>query len=127
MPRPLRSSAQGAVLAGGLGSLACTLRAGRNAPRLLLIAIAIWVLVPFVVVFLVDAVSRRWSAAPQSALHVLMVLLALFSLLVYGAELVRPHTPPAFMFVLVPPASLLLMACVFGAATVVTHRRLRKG
>jgi hypothetical protein len=93
------------VLAGGLGSLACTLRAGRNAPRLLLIAIAIWVLVPFVVVFLADAVSRA----------------------VYGAELVRPHTPPAFMFVLVPPASLLLMACVFGAVTVVTHRRLRKG
>jgi hypothetical protein len=127
MPRPLGSTARGVVLAGALGSLACTLRAGRNAPRLLLIAIAIWVLVPFVVVFLVDAVSRRWSATSQSALHALMVLLAVLSLAVYGAELVRPHTPPAFMFVLVPPASLLLMACVFAAATVVTHRQLRKG
>ncbi len=44
MPRPLHSTARGAVLAGALGSLASTLRAGRNAPRLLLIAIAIWVL-----------------------------------------------------------------------------------
>jgi hypothetical protein len=115
------------VLAGALGSLAFTLRAGRSAPRLLLIAIAIWVLVPFVVVFLVDAVSRRWSVASQWALHTMMLLLAVLSLAVYGAELVRPHSPPAFMFVLVPPASLLLMACVFAAATVVTHRRLRKG
>jgi hypothetical protein len=107
--------------------VAVTLRAGRSAPRLLLIAIAIWVLVPFVAVLLVDAVSKGWSAASQSALHSVMVLLALVSLVVYGAELVRPHTPPAFMFVLVPPASLLLMACVFAAATVVTRRQLRKG
>jgi len=56
-----------------------------------------------------------------------MVLLAMFSLAVYGAELVRPHTPPAFTFVLVPPASLLLTACAFAVATVVTHRRVRKG
>lgn len=127
MLRPLRSTARGAVLAGALGSLASTLRAGRNAPRLLLIAIAIWVLVPFAAVFLVDAVSTRWSAASQSALHAVMVLLALASLVVYGAELVRPHTPPAFTFVVVPPASLLLMAFVFAAAAVVAHRRLRKG
>jgi hypothetical protein len=122
---PLRSTARGAVLAGALGSAAITLRAGRSAPRLLLIAIAIWVLAPFVAVLLVDAVSKRWSAASQSALHAVMVLLALVSLVVYGAELVRPHTPPAFMFVLVPPASLLLMAFVFAAAAVVAHRRLK--
>jgi cell shape-determining protein MreD len=85
------------------------------------------VLVPFAAVFLVDAVSTRWSAASQSALHAVMVLLALASLVVYGAELVRPHTPPAFTFVVVPPASLLLMAFVFAAAAVVAHRRLRKG
>jgi hypothetical protein len=115
------------VLAGALGSLASTLRAGRSAPRLLLIAIAIWVLVPFAAVLAVDAVSTRWSAASQSAIHAVMVLLAVVSLVVYGTELVRPHTPPAFMFVLVPPVSLFLMAFVFGVAAVVAQRRLRKG
>jgi hypothetical protein len=122
---PLRSTARGAVLAGALGSAAITLRAGRSAPRFLLIAIAIWVLAPFVAVLLVDAISKRWSAVSQSALHAVMVLLALVSLVVYGGELVRPHTPPAFMFVLVPPASLLLMALVLTVATVVAHWRLR--
>jgi hypothetical protein len=55
------------------------------------------------------------------------LLLAVASLVVYGAELLRPHTPPAFMFVIVPPVSLILMAVAFAAGGVVAHRRVRKG
>ena len=121
MPSSLRATARGAVMAGALGSTAFTVRAGQQAPRLLLIAIALWVLVPFVTVSIIDLISTHRPPAFQLTLHISMVVLAGVSLAVYGAELVKPHTPPALMFVAVPPLSLLLMAVAVAAAALASR------
>ena len=120
-----RAIARGAVLAGAIGSVGFLIRAGLTAPRLLLILIAMWVLVPFVSVAIVEVMSKRWSPASRGWLHAVMVVLAVLSLAVYGAEIVRPHHPPAFTFVVVPPVSCLLMAAAGSVAALVTGRRPR--
>ena len=82
-------------------------------------------LVPFVAVSLVDAMSKRWAAASQLMVHAVMFVLAVVSLAIYGAELTRPHTPPAFMFVVVPPVLLLLVAVVSAAGAIISGRQSR--
>jgi hypothetical protein len=119
----LRPTARVAVLSAAIGSAAFTLRAGRSAPRLLLVAIVMWVLAPFVAVAFVEIMSKRWSAPSRLMLHTVMVVLAVVSLAVYGAELFWPHNPPAFMFVVVPPVSCLLMAAVAVVAALISGRQ----
>ena len=60
----LRASARVAVLIGAVGSVGLTLYAGRQNPsNLLLVAFAIWVLSPFVLIILVDSASMRWPSS----------------------------------------------------------------
>ena len=119
--------ARGAVLAGALGSVGFLMRVGHSAPRFVLTLIAIWVLAPFVAVALVDAMSKRWPAVSQPVLHTLMLALAAVSLSVYGAELVWPHEPPAFVFVALPPVSCLMMAIVVAVTALTSGRRSGQG
>ena len=126
--RLLRAAALFAVLAGATGSLGFLLYAGRRTPRFLLVIFVFWVLAPFIALAWAHVVSRRWSVITRAALYTVMLLLPLGSLIVYGTDAVRSRSrPAAFVYVLVPPLSCLLMAIVVPTAALISRRRSLRG
>lgn len=108
----LRKAGLLAIVIGGVGSVTLTLYTGRRNPSaLLMAAFAIWVLLPFVALAAADAMSTNWSALTRTVLYALMFVTAIDTLGTYGYVAFGPPRPqPAFWFLVVPPASLLLIA-----------------
>ena len=123
----IHGSALIAVLAGAVGSVGLMLHAGRNNPsRLLLVLFALWVLSPFLALVLANMVSKRWSVLTRATLYTVMLLLTVGSLAAYGVVALGPPRPKtAFAFVVVPPASWLLIGIVLTIAALVSGRPSR--
>ena len=125
----LRAAALIAVVVGAVGSIGLVLLVGhRNPSRLLQILFVIWVLSPFVALALADRLSKRWSVPTQATLYSMMLVLTLATLAIYGwIAFGPPRAQPAFCFLMVPPASCLLLAIVITIATLISRRRSRRG
>lgn len=124
----LRAVALIALVAGAVGSVGLTLRAGRSTPRLLLIIFVIWVLSPFVALAWAHMVSKRWSVLTRATLYCVTLVITLGSLAIYGDVVLPPEgSPRAFVFVIVPPGSWLLMAIVVPIAAFVSRRLSHRG
>ena len=126
--RLLHTVALTAAVAGAGGSVGLMLWVGRRNPsRILLVLFAIWVLSPFLALALADIVSKRWSPLTRATLHGVMLILTLGSLALYGDVALRPpRATPAFVFLVVPLASWLLMANVVPMAALASGRRSRR-
>jgi hypothetical protein len=124
----LRTTALIALPAGAGGSVGFMLRAGhRNPSRVLLFLFAIWVLSPFVVLVFATIVSKDWSVLTRVTLYGVMLVLTVSSLSIYGdVALGPPRTKTAFTFVVVPPASWLLIAITTSIAALISRRRSRR-
>ncbi len=123
----LRAAALIAVLTGAVVSVGLMLRAG-HPPLFLRVLFVIWVLSPFVALLWADTVSKRWSTPTRATLYSVMLVVALGSLAIYGNDALRPRkAQPAFVYVLVPPASWLFAALVVPIAAVMSGRRSRRG
>jgi hypothetical protein len=119
--RLLRAVALTAVVAGAGGSVGLMLWVGhRNPSRILLVLFAIWVLSPFMALLLADMVSKRWSVLTRATLHGVMLILTLGSLAFYGDVVWRPRPQPAFVFLVVPLGSWLLMTIVVPIAALIS-------
>jgi hypothetical protein len=118
-----------AVVAGAGGSAGLTLYAGRhNASRLLIVLFTLWVLSPFMALAWANMVSKGWPVVTRAALYGLMLALPLGSLAIYGdAALGPPRPKPAFVFLVVPMASALLIAIVIPVAAFLSGRLARRG
>jgi len=125
----LRATALIAVLGGAVGSVGLTLYAGRhNHSRILPALFTLWVLSPFMVLLVASVVSKRWSFPTRAALYIVMLVLTLGSLALYAdVALGPPRSKPAFVFVVVAPASWLLIAIVVPIAARISARRSRRG
>ncbi len=120
----LRTAGLIATVAGAVGSLAFMFHAGRRTPRFLLLIFVFWVLSPFAALVWAHAASARWSEATRATLSILMLVLAPASVAVYGTDVLRPATAPAaFLFVLVPPVSWLLIVIVVPMAAFIARTR----
>jgi hypothetical protein len=106
----LRTVALVALATGAVGSVGSLLYASRhNESRILILLFTIWVLSPFMILVLANMVSKRWSVLIRSTLYWVMLLLAFGSLGIYGYRILRPpKSTAAFVFIVVPPLSLLL-------------------
>lgn len=107
-----------ALFAGVAGSAGLTLYAGQRvgAPLLLFVLFAIWVLSPFALLGAAYLASTRWTAITRATLDGLTLVITAVSLIVYGVAALgsgRPKTPP---FVLMAPASWLMIAIVIATA-----------
>jgi hypothetical protein len=124
----LHAAALIAVLAGAVGSVCLMLRAGhRNPSRLLLVLFALWVLSPFIALVLANMVSKRWSVLARATLYTVMLVITVGSLAIYGdVALGPPRTKAAFVFVVVPSASWLLIAIVVPIAALISGRPSRR-
>jgi hypothetical protein len=124
----LRAAALLAALAGAVSSVGLMLHAGRrNDSRILLVLFAIWVLSPFMALVVANVVSQRWAVLSRATLYSLMLVLTLGSLAIYGdVALGPPRAKTAFVFVVVPPASWLLIALVVPIAALISRRLSRR-
>ena len=126
-PGLLHAVALIAVVAGAAGSIGLMLWVGRRNPsRVLLVLFAIWDLSPFVALLLADMVAKRWSVITRTTLHIVMLVLALISLALYGNVGLRPRSQPAFMFLVVPLGSWLLMTVVVSIAALISGKLSRR-
>ena len=124
----LHAVALTAVLAGAVGSVGLMYWVGhRNPSRVLLTLFLIWDLSPFIALLMADMVLKRWSVITRVTLHIVMLVLALSSLALYGDVVLRPRPQPAFLFLVVPLGSWLLMATVVPIAELISRRLSRRG
>jgi predicted dienelactone hydrolase len=117
-----------AVVAGGASAVILTRLSGQfNASHSMFVVFAIWVICPFVVLGLVNMISKRWSVLPRATLHGLMLILSVGSLVIYGnVVLTPPDLRSATPFLIVPPASWLLMSIVIPIAALKSGRLSRR-
>ena len=125
----LRAVSLVAVVAGAVGSLGFMFRAGQRTPRFLLVLFTIWVVTPFVALLWANIVSKRWSVVTRATLYGVTLVVALGSLALYGGLVdLRPKgASNAFLFVLVPPVSCVLVAIVVSMAAAISGRLSRRG
>ena len=125
----LRAVALTALAIGGIGSLVFMLREGQRTPRLLLVLFIIWVLSPFVVLVWGNIVSKHWSVLTRATLYCVTLMIALGSLAIYGEFIVLrpPGSVNAFLFVAVPPVSLLFITIAVATAAFISGRLSRRG
>jgi hypothetical protein len=121
----LRAVALVAVAAGAVGSIVLMLRAGQRAPLLLQITFGLWVLSPFAALAWANLAATRWSAAARATLYGVTVVVATISLAIYARLLVlSPRgAPNAFIYVVVPPASWVVMTIAALVVTFMSRRR----
>jgi peptidoglycan/LPS O-acetylase OafA/YrhL len=121
----LRSAARIALVAGAAGSLALMFHAGRRNPSIILMGLfTIWVLSPFVGLALADLRSTRWPVPSRTTLHVVTIVLALGSLVVFAVDSARPFSPhTAFLYLVVPPATWLIATMAIALAAMTARRR----
>jgi hypothetical protein len=108
-------------------SICLFLRAGQRTPRLLLLGMAFWVLSPFAILVWLNAISRQWPMLTRATIYWVTLLIALGTLAIYGDD-ARGHrrAQAAFVYVLVPPASWLLMAVTIPVPALIARRRSRR-
>jgi cytochrome bd-type quinol oxidase subunit 2 len=124
----LRTVALIAMGVGIAGSVGLFLRAGQRTPRLLLAVMAIWMLSPFLALGWADTISKRWTSLTKVTLHVLMIVVALASLLVYGDDaLGHRRAQAAFVYVILPPVSWLVIATTLAIAAYISRIRPHRG
>jgi len=123
----LRTAALIALAAGATGSLGFMLRAGQHTPRLLLILFMFWVFAPFAALLWANMVSKRWSVLTRATLYCVMLIVSFGSLAIYGEWInVRPAgSANAFLFVAVPPVSLVFIMIIVGIAALRSGRLSR--
>jgi len=121
----LRIVAQIALVVGAAASLGFMFRAGQHTPRLLLILFTIWVLAPFAALFWANSVSRHWSIPTRTTLYCVMLIVTLGSLAIYGEllDIRPPGSANAFLFVAVPPASLVFITIMVGVSALLSGRQ----
>ncbi|MEE2897703.1 MAG: hypothetical protein VX815_04460 [Gemmatimonadota bacterium] len=120
-----RRAALVSVLVGAAGSVGAVLITGQGRDQRLLMGImAVWVFAPFAALVLAHRLAKGWSLTTRTALHYLMLVLALGSMVLYMGDTVREAGGQnAFVFVVVPLVSWVLMVLVISIAAFTSRRR----
>jgi hypothetical protein len=102
-----------ALFAGAISSLVLMFNAGRDQKSILLIVLfTSWVLSPFIGLFIVDIISKRWLPKTHTTIYLLIIFITLASLIGYSGLLNVPGTKPAFKFLVVPLISWILILLI---------------
>ena len=103
-----------AGLVGAVGSLYFMFSAGRKQNSIILLALfTAWTLSPFVGLFISNKISTRWTAPARASLYWLTIILTISSLVAYSGAFNTPATKNAFIFLIFPLISWLLIVIVF--------------
>src|SRR5712671_4372047 len=88
----LRFTALIALMIGGAGSLGFWIHAAQHPPPLIIVLFVVWVLSPFAALGIAHRVSKRWMPGTQATLHIVTLIVALASLLIYGDDALNHRT-----------------------------------
>jgi hypothetical protein len=110
----LRLAALLAVLFVACSSLVMTLHAGRNNNSIFLVSLfAMWVLSPFLALLAANLVSVHWRHRSRLAAYILMLAVSIVSFVMYEMASHHQFRKPAFIFLIVPFFSWLLIMLGF--------------
>jgi hypothetical protein len=119
---PLGSAGRGVAVAGAFASVALTLWVGRGGSSLVLMGLFVgWVLGPFAGLLLADRMAVRWAPVTKTTLYIVMLVVAVGSVAAYAAVAVRQPAQPAFLFLVVPLCSWVLIVGAIGIAAFVSR------
>jgi hypothetical protein len=111
--------------AGAVGSLYLMFNAGRGQKSIiLLVFFTAWVLSPFVGLFILNKISIRWTVPARTLLYWFIIALTFGSLLAYSGAFNTPETKNAFIFLIFPLISWLLIWTVFLIAGKISNKNL---
>jgi hypothetical protein len=120
----LRTAALIAIVFGAVGSVGLLRHAQEHPPPLLVVLFIIWVLAPFAALAVANIVSTRWSRPAGSTLQIATIFVALASVAVYLDDNISHRTAKkAFVYVAVPPASVIAVALAVAAAATASKKR----
>lgn len=98
------------LFVGALSSFVLMLYTGRNNSSVILLGLfTIWVLSPFVFLFWANRVSNRWAVFSSMPLNNLMLIISGGSLLAYIVAFFGTSKTPAFIYLLTPFLSWLIL------------------
>jgi hypothetical protein len=107
----LNTSARILTLLGALVSLVFMFNAGHNQKSvILMILFTIWVLAPFVGLFLILTIYNRWKVHYPGSIYWLMIIISIGSMVAYSGLLIPSGTKAAFIFLVFPFVCWLMMA-----------------
>jgi hypothetical protein len=112
-----------AIIVGAVGSLALLLYGGRSNTHLLItLGFIAWVLAPFALLALAERRSASWSPRVQATLRALTLIVAAASLAIYAYRAAfPPRTTGAFLFVIVPPVSVILVLVALAISSLMSR------
>jgi len=112
-----------ALIVGAIGSLALMLYAGRSNTHILItVGFIVWVVAPFALLALAERRSGAWAPKTRATLSILTLVIVISSLATYAYRAVKPpSTTGAFLFVLVPPVSVVLVLVTLGIVSVMSR------
>jgi hypothetical protein len=97
--------------------------AGRNQPSVLLIILfTLWVLSPFVGLLLLNNISKRWIVSVRETLYWLAIIMTILSVAGYSGTFNPFETKTAFMFLVIPFVSWIIIALSFFIARRASRR-----
>jgi hypothetical protein len=110
----LRLIARATVLVAAIGSLFLMFNAGRNQKStVLLLLFTVWVLSPFIGFLVIDRISGVWRNSARLSLYWIIILLSIGALIAYSGILIPQQTKNAFIFLVAPFVSWILIAFFF--------------
>jgi hypothetical protein len=105
------------AIIGIMGSLVLMAHAGRHNQSVLLILLFTgWVSSPFLAL-LITYFSNRWPDSRRVHLYVLMIIIAIGSLIVYSGAFGIHGPHPAFVFMIIPFVSWILIGILWLSAS----------
>ncbi len=123
----LRRTALRILAAAAIGSGGLMVYAAERvrAPRVLLLGFTLWVLSPFALLALAEVLSKRWhwSVKTRRTLYGVMLVVAAASVIIYGVFALGGDRPKTAPFVLVAPASCLLVVLVIATTAFASRKR----
>ena len=118
---PLGAAGRAVTVVGAIASVGLTLWVGHSGPLLMVLFLG-WVLLPFVGLQVADWMSRHWSPLTRKTLYIVMLVIPVASVALYADVAVRPRAQPAFMFLVVPLCSWVVMVIAVGIAASIAGR-----
>jgi hypothetical protein len=111
-----------ATVCGAACSLYFVINAGSNNNSVVLKSLFIvWILSPFIAFFIMLSIVRKWKTGIQNVIHWLLIILTIVSLIGYSGLIKIPNTKNAFVFLIIPFLSWVLLI-----ATVIAARKFSK-
>jgi hypothetical protein len=123
LPRYLQIVSLAILLIGSIASVVLVMYAGRhNTSVLLNILFSGWVLSPFIGFLIANRISGKWHILTRTILSWMMILITFVSLLGYCGILRLSGTKPAFIFLIIPFVSWILIVAEIGISSMISRK-----